>query len=148
VPKPDHPPTVAFTRFCVQWLAEREPRAVPNANSLHTKGNGWLWFTSPSRLVYKAAHGRVDLYVGEHGFKGTADDLASAVAAGWGPESFAAAVDTSGNPVLRFEHPRTMVYSQDGVPEDVTGVIIALKAVITAVRWLAEQGGAIRFPTV
>jgi len=146
VPKPDDPPTVAFTNFCVTWLATREPRAIPDAKSLRTKGNGWLWFTSPSGLVYKAAHGRVDLYVGEHGFRGTADDLASAVAAGWAPEGFTAAVDTSGNPVLRFEHPGTIAYSQDGVPQDVKGVVIALTAVVAAVRWIAEQSDVITLP--
>jgi hypothetical protein len=146
VPKPDHPPTVAFTTFCVKWLAVREPRAVPDASSLRTAGSGWLFFTTPSALVYKASHGRVDLYVGKCGFKGTADHLASAVAAGWGAEGFAAAVDTSGNPVLRFEHKDAVVYSQDGVPEDPTGVELALNAVVIAVRWIAEQGEAIKFP--
>lgn len=146
VRKPDHPPTVAFTTFCSDWIVAREPRAVPNVDSLRTKGNGWLWFTSPVGLVYKASHGRVDLYVGEHGFKGTADDLATAVAAGWGPEGFAAAVDTSGNPVLRFEHPDALVYSQDGVPRNLTGVVTALAAAVTAVRWVASHGRAITLP--
>lgn len=145
--KPDHPPTVAFTAFCSDWLAAHEPRAVPNTKALRTKGNGWLWFTSPSGLVYKASHGRVDLYVTEHGFKGTAEDLATAVAGGWGPDHFVAAVDTSGNPVLRFEHPDTKVYSQDGVPSDVSGVVMALAAVVTAVRWVVKKGDAITLPT-
>lgn len=83
----------------------------------------------------------------EHGFKGTADDLASAVAAGWGPKGFTAAVDTSGNSVLRFEHPDTKAYSQDGVPSDVRGVELALTAVVTAVRWIVEMDGAITLPT-
>ena len=51
-----------------------------------------------------------------------------------------------GNPVLRFEHPDMTVYSQDGVPQDVAGVVMALTAVIRAVRWIAQQGGAITFP--
>jgi len=38
------------------------------------------------------------------------------------------------------------VYSQDGVPQDVAGVVMALTAVIRAVRWIAQQGGAITFP--
>jgi hypothetical protein len=147
VPKPDHPPTVAFTAFCTDWLAAHEPRAVPNAKSLRTNGSGWLWFTSPSGLVYKAAHGRVDLYVTEHGFKGTAEDLAAAVAGGWAPDGFTAAVDTSGNPVLRFEHPGIKAYSQDGVPSDVSGVVMALTAVVTAVRWVVETSDAITLPT-
>lgn len=147
VPKPDHPPTVAFTNFCVEWLAAHEPRAGPDPNSLRTKGSGWLYFTSPSGLIYKAAHGRVDLYVGKHGFQGTVDDLASAVATGWGPEDFFAATDTKGNPVLRFEHPDAVVYSQEGVPQDVTGVVMALKAVVIAVGWIADQGKAITLPS-
>jgi hypothetical protein len=145
-PKPDHPPTVEFTNFCVRWLAEHEPRAVPEPKSLRTAGSGWLWFTSPRGLVYKAAHGRVDLYVGELGFTGTVDDLAAAVAAGWGPEGFDAATDTAGNPVLRFEHPDTLVYSQDGVPDDVTGVVTALNAVVTVVACIAERGEGITLP--
>lgn len=86
--------------------------------------------------------------MGELGFTGTVDDLAAAVATGWGPEGFDAATDTSGNPVLRFEHPDTLVYSQDGVADDVTGVVTALNAVVTAVDWIAdgERGEGITLP--
>lgn len=148
VAKPDHPPTVAFTAYCVQWLAEHEPRAMVDAKSLRTQGSGWLWFTSPSGLVYKASNGRVDLYVSEHGFAGTADDLAAAVATGWGPEDFVAAADTSGNPVLRFEHPDAKFHSQDGVPADRQGLLLALNAAASAVRWVSEQGDAVNLPVV
>lgn len=145
--KPPHPPTVAFTTFCVEWLAANEPQAGPDANSLRTKGSGWLYFASPSGLIYKASHGRVDLYVARQGFMGTAEDLAKAVASGWGPEGFVAAVDTKGNPVLRFEDPSMVVYSQDGVPQDVTGVVMALNAVATAVRWIADKAGGVTLPS-
>ncbi len=144
--KPPHPPTVAFTTFCVNWLAAHEPQAGPDANSLRTKGSGWLYFDSPSGLIYKASHGRVDLYVAKHGFRGTVEDLVDAVASGWGPEGFLAAVDSKGNPVLRFEHPSMVVYSQDGVPQDVTGVVMALNAAATAVRWVADQAVGVTLP--
>jgi hypothetical protein len=131
----------------VEWLAANEPQAGPDANSLRTKGSGWLYFASPSGLIYKASHGRVDLYVARQGFMGTAEDLAKAVASGWGPEGFVAAVDTKGNPVLRFEDPSMVVYSQDGVPQDFTGVVMALNAVATAVRWIADKAGGVTLPS-
>jgi hypothetical protein len=144
--KPDHPPTVAFVGFCVDWLRKREPRAVPDTKSLRTQGGGWLYFTSPRGLVYKVSHGRVDLYVGRRGFQGTAEDLAAAVASGWGPEGFGAAVDTKGNPVLRYENPDTIWMTGDGVPPDTSGVEKALAAVVVAARWIAEQGETVSLP--
>lgn len=144
--KPDHLPTVAFTKFCTDWLAAHEPLAVANANMLRTAGNGWLYFTSPSGLIYKANNGCVDLYVADHGYTGTIDDLEAAVTTGWGPDRFVAAVDTKGNPVLRFEDPDIRAISQDGVPADTSGVEQALTAVVTAVRWLTDHGASATMP--
>jgi hypothetical protein len=82
-PAADDPNTVAFTEFCTSWPARHAPEVVPNPRSNHTRGQGWLWFESPFGLAYKASgwarkpRAGVDLYVGEHGFTGTAEERSS-----------------------------------------------------------------------
>lgn len=145
--KPDHPPTVAFARYCVDWLAARDTDVVADAESLRTAGSGWLYFTEPSGLVYKVFHGRVDLYVGDLGYTGTPEKLAEEVARGWRPEGFHATKDTKGNPVLRAENPSWKWVTSNGVPPDTSIIDAALEATAVAAHWVRSQGTGFDLPT-
>lgn len=133
-PKPDHPPTVAFTTFCAEWLAAHAPAAIPNRNSLRTAGNGWLWFKQPKGLGYKCSHGIVDLYVADEGFQGTLQDLSAFIERRPTPPGFAAATDTKGNPVLRWSG--TPLDPAGGLPQDRAALIDALE--LAAPLWSGD----------
>lgn len=134
---PDHPPTVAFTAFCTQWLAEHAPGALPNPRMLHTEKQGWLWFSQPSGLAYKASHGFVDLYVEYHGFIGSVEDLQALVDDVGGPAEFVVATDTSGNTLLRWKG--VAVAPSEGPPGDPADVVAALRACADATAWIAAN---------
>ena len=135
--RPAHPPTVAFTMFCIEWLREHAADLLANPASLRTTGQGWLWFTHPQGLAYKCTHGRVDLYVTTNGYGGTVTDLARDLEEAGGPPAFVAASDTKGNPVVRWQG--QSVNPADGVPIDTTPATCALEHCVLAARWLAQQ---------
>jgi hypothetical protein len=148
-PATPDPNTVAFTEFCTSWLAQHAPEVVPNPRSLYTRGQGWLWFDSPAGLAYKASgwarkpRAGVDLYVGEHGFTGTAEELEQLVNETALPEGFFVTTDTAKRPnvVLRYEC--DTVVPADGPPapesERERGVIEALQACVAAATWLRQH---------
>lgn len=150
------PSTIAFTEFCTAWLAERAPAAVPNPRSCYTAGQGWLWFTNPRGLGYKACgwarkpRAAVDLYVGEHGFDGTAEELQRLVDAIGLPEGFVVTSDTAKVPnvVLRYECdkvlPSAWPTEPDGVTE--TAVVGALEACAAITVWLQQHEARLRGP--
>ena len=148
LPVVSDPDTVAFTAFCADWLAKHAPAAVPNRSSCHTAGQGWLWFESPRGLGYKASgwakkpRAAVDLYVGDHGFVGTADELELVISEVGRPEGFVVATDTARPPnvVLRFECEK--VLPSEGEPARGSSrerdVIEALQACAAATGWLTQ----------
>ncbi len=142
------PDTVAFTAFCADWLAKHAPAAVPSRSSCHTAGQGWLWFESPRGLGYKASgwakkhRAAVDLYVRDHGFTGTADELELFVSEVGCPEGFAVATDTARPPnaVLRFECEKVLPSEGAAAPGSSRerDVIEALQACAAATAWLSR----------
>jgi hypothetical protein len=148
-PATPDPNTVAFTEFCASWLAHHAPEVVPNPRSNHTRGQGWLWFDSPSGLAYKASgwarrlRAGVDLYVGEHGFTGTAEELEQLVDEIGLPDGFFVTTDTAKKPnvVLRYEC--DIAVPSEGPParhsDRERGVIEALQACVAAATWLRQH---------
>jgi hypothetical protein len=150
-PTPAHPPTVAFTKYCVDWLLEHGSEALPNPASCRTVNQGWLYFTQPPELMYKAQgwghpkQGAVDLYlkyIDYFGDRAQAErdlrDLPSL-------EGFDLDVDTQDNVVLRF--PCAVVAPAQGPPaspEQQEKVIKALEACGRAATWAARHGAALR----
>lgn len=147
------PNTMAFTEFCTAWLSEHAPAAVPNPRSCYTAGQGWLWFTAPRGLGYKACgwarkpRAAVDLYVGEHGFAGTADDLQRLVDEVGVPEGFGVATDTAKVPnvVLRYECDTVLPSAWPTEPDaDEAPVVAALEACAAITRWLQHHEARLR----
>jgi hypothetical protein len=148
-PAADDPNTVAFTEFCTSWLAHHAPEVVPDPRSNHTRGQGWLWFESPFGLAYKASgwarkpRAGVDLYVGEHGFTGTAEELRQLVDETGLPEGFFVTTDTARQPnvVLRYEC--DIAVPSEGPParhsDRERGVIEALQACAAVATWLRQH---------
>jgi hypothetical protein len=148
LPVVSDPGTVAFTAFCADWLAKHAPAAVPSRSSCHTAGQGWLWFESPRGLGYKASgwakkpRAAVDLYVGDHGFVGTAEELELLISKEGRPDGFVVAADTARPPnvVLRFECAR--VLPSEGEPARGSRrereVVEALQACAAATGWLTR----------
>lgn len=142
----DDVPSVEFTRFCTDWFEAHAPSVIANPRSCHSAGQGWLWFESPRGLGYKASGwtgkplAGVDLYVGDHGFEGTAGDLDEVLRDVGCPEGFRRTVDTAKPPnlVLRFECAK--VYPSDGPPAPDTArekdIVEALEACRRAADWL------------
>jgi hypothetical protein len=150
------PSTIAFTEFCTAWLAERAPAAVPNPRSCYTAGQGWLWFTSPRGLGYKACgwarkpRAAVDLYVGEHGFDGTAEELQRLVDAIGLPEGFVVTSDTAKSPnvVLRYECDKVLPSAWPTEPDGDTETsdVAALEACAAITLWLQQHETRLRGP--
>jgi hypothetical protein len=140
--KPDHPPTVAFTTLCAEWLATNAPAAIADTKSLRTAGTGWLYFAQPKGLIYKVTHGRVDVYVSNEGFAGGAEDLRGLVTSGGAPDGFVAAEDSKSNVVLRWTG--TPLTPSRGIPEDRTPLISALEACRRATDWIASKPSALQ----
>ena len=123
---------------CLEWIASNAPELTPNPASMRTKATGWLYFTSPKGLVCKLEHGRVDVYVGQMGFRGGIEDLSLAIDRDpqTVPAGFLPAVDTKKNPVLRYDlgmpiRPRL------GLPVDTSPIDALLRACADVGRWLA-----------
>jgi hypothetical protein len=98
--------TVAFTEHCIEWCATNAPDLVPQRSSLHTLGQGWLYFETRPELIYKVvglkaeAEAFVDLYLGRK----TDDGLVRGSA---GPiDAFVYDVDTADNLLLRHRCPK------------------------------------------
>jgi len=142
VPRPpDHPPTVAFSAWCGDWLAGWAPGVVPL--SIRTVNQGWIGFRVPDALTYKCSHGRVDLQVSYLGEDQGLDEVRRRVD-GHLPAGFEVTVDDSQNTVLRYAC--TAVSPQDGIgvdgePVHASGIKDALAACVTIARWLEESGG-------
>jgi hypothetical protein len=148
-PVTSDPDTVAFTDFCAAWFAEHSLAAVPNLRSCHTAGQGWVWFESPRGLAYKACgwakkpRAAVDLYVADHGFAGTAEQLELLVDELGLPEGFSVTTDTAKTPnvVLRYECDKVLPSEGPPAPESdrERGVIEALEACAAATLWLHDH---------
>jgi hypothetical protein len=142
-------PTVQFTQYCVDWFAANAPSVVVSERSLHTAGQGWLWFEVPRGLGYKAVGwskkptAAVDLYLKDHGFTGTAEELSRLLDEVGLPEGFVLAHDTAKVPnvVLRFECAK--VNPMDGPPEPASprerDVLRALEACRRAADWIHQH---------
>ena len=150
------PNTIAFTEFCTAWLTERAPAVVPNPRSCYTAGQGWLWFTTPRGLGYKASgwarkpRAAVDLYVGEHRFDGTAEELQRLVDHIGLPEGFVVTTDTAKTPnvVLRYECDKILPSEWPTEPDGDTEspVIAALEACAAITLWLQQHEACLRAP--
>jgi hypothetical protein len=151
LPPPDDPPTVEFTTFCVKWFEGREPLVIPNERSCHTTGQGWLWFESPKGLGYKASgwagkqRAGVDLYVKDHGFTGTAEELDALLQEVGCPEGFTRTQDTAKTPNLVLRYECAKVYPFDGPPDPGSqrekDIVDALDACHRAAAWLEANKG-------
>lgn len=92
--------------------------------SLHTTGQGWLWFETPRGLGYKASgwskkpRAGVDLYVADHGFHGTAQELDEILQELGAPEGFTRTVDTAKPPNLVLRCECAKVYPHEGPPSE------------------------------
>lgn len=150
------PNTIAFTEFCTAWLAECAPAVVPNPRTCYTAGQGWLCFTTPRGLGYKACgwakkpHAAVDLYVSEHGFDGTAEALQRLVDHIGLPDGFVVTTDTAKTPnvVLRYECDKILPSEWPTEPygDIETPVIAALEACAAITLWLQEHEARLLAP--
>lgn len=153
----DDPPTVAFTEFCTAWFQMRSPASIPDRGSCHTASQGWLWFQAPAGLAYKASgwarkpRAGVDLYLAEHGFTGTAEQLEQLGAEIGFPQGFYVTKDTAkvANVVLRYDCDQ-VTPSEQGAPEPGSdyerSVVEALEACAAATRWLQRHGERLFLP--
>lgn len=143
-PTPPDPLTVAFTEFCVDWFEKHTSGVIPSRSSLRNTGQGWLWFEIPRGLAYKASgwsgkpRAGVDLYVKDHGFKGTAEELDTMLREVGHPDGFTRTADTVKNLVLRFECAK--LDPSKGRPEPGSArekdIVEALEACQRAAEWL------------
>lgn len=141
LPPPDHPPTVAFSAWCVDWLSGWALSVEPI--SIRTVNDGWIHFKIPDGLIYKCSHGWVDLQVNHFGPDRGMDDVNRRVG-GSLPAGFRVDVNKTKHTVLRYSCER--VSPQDGVglggePIRASGIKDALAACVTITRWLEESGG-------
>jgi hypothetical protein len=142
----DDTPTVEFTRFCVEWFQRNATYVVPNTRSQHTAGQGWLWFETPRGLGYKASgwtkkpRAGVDLYVADHGFHGTAQELDEILQELGAPEGFTRTVDTAKPPNLVLRCECAKVSPHEGPPlegsDGERDIIEALEACRRVADWL------------
>lgn len=135
----DHPPTIAFRDYCVKWLDDAGSTAHPQLSSLHTENQGWLWFSHPKDLGFKATSGNIDLYAAVNGFAGTGKELEAHLAAVPLPAEFPVATDTAHNVVIRRGCPRFDTAA--GVPQDTASLNEALAPCARITQWY-EGGGA------
>jgi hypothetical protein len=143
-PTPPDPLTVAFTEFCVDWFQKHALAVIPSRSSLRNTGQGWLWFEIPRGLGYKASgwsgklRAGVDLYVKDHGFTGTAEELDTMLQEVGHPDGFTRTADTVKNLVLRFACAK--VDPDAGRPEPGStrekDVVEALEACQRVAEWL------------
>ena len=140
----DHNPTIAVRNYIIGGLTTAGAVCEPQASSMHTAHQGWLYFLDPKALLYKVAHGTVDVYLREI----WPDDEARQSdihASGAGPVGFAAAADTKNNLIfskrLRSEgQPRWRIaeylqLDQDRLFELDSGV----RACVEAIDWIRRQ---------
>lgn len=147
-PAPEHPPTVAFTRFCVDWLLEHESAALPSPASCRTVNQGWLYFTQPSGLMYKASgwghpkQATVDLYLKYLGYFGDHTQAEADLRKLPALDGFRLDADTQDNLVLRFDC--AVVPPAEGLPpegsERRARVVEALEACDRAAVWVSRNG--------
>lgn len=143
----DDKPTVEFTTFCVGWFTKAQVPVEPATRSLHSAGQGWLWFKSPRGLGYKASgwartdRAAVDLYLADHGFTGDLATLERLLETISPPEDFFATTDTAKNVILRCWCGK--VSPSEGKPEEGStreaSVFEALEACRRAAEWLLEN---------
>jgi hypothetical protein len=133
----DHPPTVAFTEWCIAWLEQRGAYARLSRQTMHTINQGFMWFTRPVAVVYKVEHGFVDIYFTHSDeLPLTADHLAALVAKRMTPAGFELAHDTKGNTLLRWLG--VPVNPHAGPIGTMEPVEAALEACERAARWILE----------
>jgi hypothetical protein len=138
--------TVEFTEYCMSWFAEHAPSVVANPRTLHSAGQGWLWFVTPRGLGYKACgwarkpEAAVDLYVKDHGFTGSAEALDALLSQTGLPDGFVRTQDTARSPNLVLRHDCPSVSPSEGPPqrgsERERGVLQALQACARAAAWI------------
>jgi hypothetical protein len=141
-------PTVAFTVFCTEWLASHALPCRPRATSLHTAGQGWLYFKPPSGLVYKASgwarkdKAGVDLYLADHGFTGSLEDLQRLLERLTPPAGFVATTDNAKKPNVVLRYLCDKVTPGEGRPAEGSqrerSVIEALEACKRVAEWVVE----------
>ncbi len=146
---PDDEPTVAFTSFCATWFADHGGVAPPNERTCRTAGTGWLWFSSPRGLGYKASAwvrqdvAAVDLYVAGHGFTGDLDDFVRLLQKLPPLTGFVPTTDTAKKPNVVLRYTCAKVSPGDGKPEleseRCASVIDALEACQGAAEWIAAH---------
>lgn len=142
---PDHPPTVAFTAWCMQWLAEPPTGVVPLPQYTRTENGGWMYFGPPEGLIWKCINGRVDLQVSLLGPDWGVEVVRRRVGEELQALGFTVTADGSNNTVLRYECERVSPQRGliDGEPVQSVAVTQALSACAAIARWL-DNGGRVR----
>ncbi len=145
----DDQATMEFTAFCVEWFRNAQAPVEPSERSLHSAGQGWLWFRSPRGLAYKASgwartdRAAVDLYLGDYGFTGDLASLERLLNTVPPPEGFVPTTDTAKKPNAILRYWSTKVVPGEGRPapgslREAT-VVRALEACERAALWLLEN---------
>lgn len=141
-PAIDDPQAVRFTALFADTIEVLG--CIVDRRSCHTANQGWIWFTKPSALGYKATHGLVDLYVKDIGVDVGRDAVARCLA-GRLPVGFEVAQDTVPNTVLRARMPRRLnpadAYTSAEEIADPETFDAAVGSCREAVLWL-DAGGA------
>lgn len=140
-PAPDDPRALRVTELFAEAL--EGSGCVVDRMSCHTANQGWIWFSEPRGLVYKATHAVVDLYVKDFGSNLSLETVTRSLD-GRLPAGFAVAQDTVPNTVLRAQMPKPLnpvtALTPEGAVRDRETLDAAVAACREALRWL-DGGG-------
>lgn len=137
----DHSPTIEVRDYIIDRLTDVPADCEPQESSMHTAHQGWLYFRSPKALLYKVAHGTVDVYLRDIWPHDEARQ-STVHASGAGPAGFVATEDTKGNLVfakrLRCdEAPRWRIAEQDQLGRERLDELDAgVQACAEAIDWI------------
>jgi hypothetical protein len=130
--------------YIIDRLAATGSTGEPLASSMHTANQGWLYFRDPKAVLYKVAHGTVDIYLRDV-WPDDETRQSQAHAEAIGPEGFEATEDTVHNLVfskrLRPEdEPRWRIAEDDGISDERRRELDAgVKACHDAIAWVRHQ---------
>jgi hypothetical protein len=140
----DDAPTIAVRDYIVDGLAASSVKCVPHESSMHTANQGWLYFRDWKALIYKVAHGTVDVYLRDV-WPDDEDRQGRVHAENSGPDGFEATEDTKHN-LIFSRRLRTDGSSRWRIEEEVhlseqrrLELDAGIQACSEAVAWLLRQ---------
>jgi len=140
----DNHQTIAVRDYIIDRLAIAGADGEPMASSMHTANQGWLFFRDPKAVLYKVAHGTVDVYLRDV-WPGDAARQARVHAEAAGPDGFETSEDTKHNLVfskrLRPEgEPRWRIAEDDCISDARRNELDAgINACRDAITWFRLQ---------